>query len=164
MRKGDLLGEGLYLPILNSIILRHMNNFLTCENIFNMMLSLKRFSKNLTAVRHTPPKIKNLPSWHVTQVRRCTCPRPGSPVAPGRIPFFFFFKNLQCCGPWLAERTQPKMSISNVNIFSQECGTHPGVLMTALRCAILLLAGYQFEIFRTHILFEPDFRKDVENG
>lgn len=107
MRKGDLLGEGLYLPILNSIILRHMNNFLTCENIFNMMLSLKRLSKNLTAVRHTPPKIKNLPSWHVTQVRRCTCPRPGSPVAPGRIPFFFFLRNYSVVGPdWQRELSQ----------------------------------------------------------
>lgn len=27
----------------------------------------------------------------------------------------------------------------------------------------LVLAGCQFEIFGTHILFEPDFRKDAKN-
>lgn len=58
------MGEEWYLLLLNSIILRHMKNFLTCENIFDMMFSLKILSKNKqtekTTVRHFLPKIPRL--------------------------------------------------------------------------------------------------------
>lgn len=41
--RGDLLGEGLCLLILNSISLRHMKTFVICENIFDLML-FKKYS------------------------------------------------------------------------------------------------------------------------
>lgn len=41
--RNDLLGEGLYLLILNSISLRHMKTFIISENTFDLML-FKKYS------------------------------------------------------------------------------------------------------------------------
>ena len=35
--RGYLLGEGSCLLVFNSVILRHMKNFLTCESVCDMM-------------------------------------------------------------------------------------------------------------------------------